>query len=205
MTINLEQAGKRFGRDWVFRKLNYRFEPGNSYAILGPNGSGKSTLLQVMAGKLSLTEGTVQFSNAKGAIEIENVFRHIALCAPYMQLPEEFTLSELLTFHFKFKQPLNGFSVQQLIELLELEPHRDKQIRYFSSGMKQRVKLCIAVMSDVSALLLDEPATNLDEAGVRWYRQLLENHLGARLLVVSSNRADEYAMCRDKLNISDFR
>lgn len=205
MTITLESAGKRYNRDWVFRKLSYRFESGNSYALLGPNGSGKSTLLQVIACSQSPTEGSISFSESNAAIQTEDVFQHISLCAPYMQLIEEFTLTEQLQFHFSFKKPVRQLSVKQIITLLGMEKHAEKQVRYFSSGMKQRVKLCLALLSDVPVILLDEPATNLDASGVEWYRNMLQTYLSQRLLIVSSNRTEEYDMCAFRLELEKFK
>ncbi|MDZ4844060.1 MAG: ABC transporter ATP-binding protein [Chitinophagales bacterium] len=205
MTITLDSAGKRYNRDWVFRKLTYRFASGNAYALLGPNGSGKSTLLQIIACSQSPSEGSVQFSNDNTTIATEDVFRHITLCAPYMQLIEEFTLAEQLQFHFSFKKAVQQLSVQQIIALLGMEQHAQKEIRYYSSGMKQRVKLCLALLTDASVLLLDEPATNLDEAGILWYRQLVRDYLNERLLIISSNRMEEYEMCGERILLSEYK
>lgn len=205
MTITLEQVGKRYGRDWIFRKLSCRFEPGHTYAILGPNGSGKSTLIQLIACNQTPTEGSVTFSNGTAKIETEDVFQSLSLCAPYMQLIEEFTLEEQLRFHFNFKTALDGMKAESMIELMGLGKHARKQIRYFSSGMKQRVKLCLAMLTDVPVVLLDEPATNLDESGMQWYKQLLENYTKNRILIVSSNRNEEYEMCGARIFLTDYK
>ena len=211
-TITLENTGKRYGRDWIFRKINYQFSQGKSYALLGPNGSGKSTLLQLIAGNQSPTEGAVKFYRNNQIIETEDVFRHISICAPYMQLIEEFTLMEQLRFHFSFKTGMSGIErmsgktgIERICGILGLERHADKQIRHFSSGMKQRVKLCLAVLSEVPVVLLDEPATNLDEAGVKWYKDLLKNYLNDRLLIISSNRLEEYEMCGERILVEEYK
>lgn len=204
MTITLDTVSKRFGRDRIFRNLSYLFESGKSYAILGPNGSGKSTLLQIIACSQSPTEGTVQFLYNDAPVATDDVFRFISLCAPYMQLPEEFTLAEQLHFHFSFKKPLQQLSTEQLIGILGMEKQAHKEIRHFSSGMKQRLKLCLSILTDAPVLLLDEPATNLDEAGIQWYKQLLHNYLNNRLLIISSNRAEEYEMCGMKIRMNDY-
>lgn len=205
MTITVDSIGKRYNRDWIFRKLSARFESGKSYALLGPNGSGKSTLLQVIAGNLSPTEGTISYTNEATPIETENVFQQISICAPYMQVIEEFSLAEQLRFHFSFKRAVNNLSVLQLISLLGMEQHAHKEIRHFSSGMKQRVKLCLALLTNAPVILLDEPATNLDEAGITWYRQLMKDYVKERLLIISSNRMDEYEMCGERIELSTYK
>lgn len=203
--ISLNAVSKRFDRDWIFREINYHFTSGNTYAILGPNGSGKSTLIQILTGNYSPTKGEVEYRLEGKKIEVEFIFQYVALCAPYLQLIEEFTLAELVEFHFKFKKMLNGFSVRQLFEHLELDEKSEKQVKNFSSGMKQRVKLGLALFSDVPVLFLDEPATNLDISGIKWYKQLLKETLKDRLLVISSNREDEYDICEEQLNILDYK
>ena len=110
MTISLSDAGKRFNRDWIFRHFNYRFEAGQSYAITGPNGSGKSTLLQALSGGMMLNEGAIQYSINTIPCSIEIIYRHVSLCAPYLEVVEEMTLKEFLNFHARFKPFLKGIT-----------------------------------------------------------------------------------------------
>jgi len=205
ITITLENIGKRFSHEWIFRRVNLQFSSGKSYAVLGPNGSGKSTLLQLIANNQSPTEGKLTFSNGENIVSSDDVFSQISLCAPYMQLIEEFTLREQFHFHFSFKKALEGFDEDAIQEMLGLRQHLNKQIRYFSSGMKQRVKLCLSILSDVPVVLLDEPATNLDENGIEWYKALLKNHINGRLLIISSNRKEEYALCEEQILLTDYK
>lgn len=195
--ISLQNLGKRFNREWIFRHLNYEFSPGKSYAITGPNGSGKSTLLQVISGATTLSEGKVLYQN----INDENIFKHISIAAPYLELIEEMTLTEFLIFHSALKKLLPTFTIERIISVIELDKAADKQIRYFSSGMKQRVKLAQAIFSDVPVVLLDEPTTNLDEDGIVLYKSLINNYSKERLLVVSSNDKQEYDFCDEVIDM----
>lgn len=205
MKIVLENIGRRFNRDWIFRQIDYTFEQGQSYAILGPNGSGKSTLLQVLSGALSPSEGKIQYEKQGLSLDIDQVFEQIALAAPYLDLIEDFTLREMIDFHFKFKKPLPGMDREQVIEILGLGHSADKAIRYFSSGMKQRTKLALAVLSDTPILLLDEPTANFDTQGQQWYLQLIEKYTSGRLLIVCSNQETEYAFCSHQLRLADYK
>src|SRR5690606_12883703 len=146
--ISLENIGRRFNRDWIFKKVDYRFVQGESYAILGPNGSGKSTFLQVVAGNLSPSAGTLSYTVQDRPLEIDQVFKNLSLSAPYLELIEEFTLEELFQFHFRFKQPISGMSIPEMMDLLGFPTAKDKEIRHFSSGMKQRTKLVLSCCSD---------------------------------------------------------
>lgn len=204
MKISLTDAGKRFNRDWIFRHLNYTFEEGKSYAIIGPNGSGKSTLLQVLSGAMQVNEGICQWSIVNGQWSQE-AYKHISICAPYLEVIEEMTLKEFLHFHHGFKPFLQGLSIEKIISLLSLEKAVSKQIRYYSSGMKQRVRLAQAIFSDVPVVLLDEPCTNFDAAGIALYHQLINDYCKNRLVIVSSNDEVEYGFCEEKINISDYK
>lgn len=205
MTISLSDAGKRFNRDWIFRHFNYIFEAGNSYAIIGPNGSGKSTLLQVLGGGMMMNEGNIQYSTNNIQCSIENIYQHVSICAPYLEVIEEMTLIEFLEFHKGFKPFLKGITADSIIATLGLEKAINKQIRYYSSGMKQRVKLAQCVFSDTAIVLLDEPCTNLDTEGVNLYNQLIAEYCKKRMVVVSSNDHHEYEFCREKINIMNFK
>jgi ABC-type multidrug transport system ATPase subunit len=203
--ITLENIGRRFNRDWIFRGIDHSFENGKVYAILGPNGSGKSTLLHVLNGSLSPSAGKIGFFNEDKPVEIEEAYRHLSLAAPYLELIEDFTLSEMIDFHFKFKSYVSGVNKNGLIELLGMSDSKNKLIKYFSSGMKQRLKLGLAFCSDTPMLMLDEPTSNLDMQGVDWYLNLVQKFAQNRLTIICSNQEHEYSFCDERLNITDYK
>ncbi|MDF3077167.1 MAG: transporter ATP-binding protein [Sphingobacteriaceae bacterium] len=205
MEIILENIGRRFNREWIFRDVNYTFETGESYAVLGPNGSGKSTLLQVISGSLTPSAGSISYQQNGKTLDIEAAFNHISIAAPYLELIEEFTLQEQLEFHFKFKSYRDGLDAKQALELSGLGKSANKLIKHFSSGMKQRLKLTLAFCSNSPILLLDEPASNLDTTGISWYRQLVEQFSADRLLIICSNQENEYSFCKNFINITDYK
>lgn len=205
MKVSLTDAGKRFNRDWIFRHFTYTFEEGQSYAIIGPNGSGKSTLLQVISGSMQVSEGNIQYSINDFQCANEEIFNKVSICAPYLEVVEEMTLKEFLFFHQGFKPFLPEITIEKIISLLGLEKAVNKQIRYYSSGMKQRVRLAQAIFSDVPVVLLDEPCTNFDSAGIELYNQLIKDYCKNRLVIVSSNDETEYGFCNMRINISDYK
>ncbi len=205
MNIELTDAGKRFRFDWIFKGLNYSFHSGQRYALLGPNGSGKSTLMKVLSGHLSLSKGKILFRENEKTLDPDRVYRQVSFAAPYIELIEEFTLEETLDFHFRLRPFLPGFNAGRLFDVLELPRARHKQLRFFSSGMKQRVKLALAICTDTPVLLLDEPTTNLDVNAVAWFKRLVEAHAGERLLVIASNDPGDLELCREHLNILDYK
>jgi ABC-type multidrug transport system ATPase subunit len=205
MTISLSDAGKRFNRDWIFRHFNYQFESGQAYAITGPNGSGKSTLLQALSGGMMLTEGDGQWTIGNKQLTNDHIFTHVSICAPYLEVIEEMELKEFLDFHHGFKPFLTGITIHSIIEAIGLEKAVTKQIRNYSSGMKQRVKLAQCIFSDTGIVLLDEPCTNLDSEGIELYHRLIREYCQNRLVVVSSNDEIEYKFCEKKISITDYK
>ena len=205
MKISLSEAGKRFNRDWIFRKFNYSFQSGTAYAITGANGSGKSTLLQAIGGAMSLSAGTIEYQVNETNLEPDLAFTHVSMAAPYMELIEEMTAYEFLEFHQTFKPFLPGLDVSAILKEVQLSTAKDKQIRYYSSGMKQRVKLAQAIFSNSSCILLDEPCTNLDVEGINLYKQLIASYTRDRLVIVSSNDLQEYGFCTDTIRIENYK
>jgi len=224
MKITLIDAGKRFNRDWIFRHLSYEFLPRQHYAITGPNGSGKSTLLQVIAGAIGISEGSIRYEQASASstpvpapmaaslastpspeIPPDQAYRYLSLSAPYLDLIEEMTATEFLRFHHSFKPFLPSFPLPGILSAVGLETAANKQIRFFSSGMKQRIKLAQALFSDTPVVLLDEPTTNLDAEGIALYQRLIREYSGGRLVIVSSNDVQEYDFCEKVINIREYK
>lgn len=205
MQVVVQNAGKRFNRDWIFRRLSFTFTSGQAYAITGPNGSGKSTFLQAVTGAVNITEGTIEYVENNTAVPSEGMHRYMAIAAPYLELIEEMTAKEFLAFHQTFKPFIEALSIDDILKQVELADAADKQIRYYSSGMKQRVKLAQAIFSNVPVVLLDEPCTNLDASGYSLYHKLIEQHCTQRLVLVSSNDINEYDFCTTRLSILDYK
>lgn len=202
MEIRLTNTGKRFNREWIFRKFNHTFLRQKTYAITGPNGSGKSTLLQVISGALMQTEGTVEYLEASGGAITQPV-QELSIAAPYLELIEEMTATELLNFHSVFKKFIK--TIPAILQEVGLEKAAGKQVRYFSSGMKQRLKLGQAFFSAVPVLLLDEPTTNLDEDGIALYHRLIGEYAKEKTIIISSNDKQEYNFCSEVIDIGAYK
>jgi ABC-type multidrug transport system ATPase subunit len=203
MQITLTNTGKRYNREWVFRHFDFKFSAGNKYAITGPNGSGKSTLLQVIAGSLTHNEGTVIMKAGNKQVIDENCHQYLSIAAPYLELVEEMTAKEFLSFHGLFKQLV--IPKEEILQVIDLAREANKQIRYYSSGMKQRLKLAQAFFCNTPVLLLDEPTTNLDAGGIRLYHELINNYTTNKLVIISSNELQEYDFCGEVIEISNYK
>lgn len=205
MEVQLNKVGKRFKYDWIFKNISLELKAPLRYAVQGPNGSGKSTLLKILSGHLTPSKGTIQFLLDGKKIDPNLVYKQVAFAGPYIDLIETFTLKEIIEFHQQFKKLLPGFDTKGLIDRMNLKKAQDKQLKFYSSGMKQRVKLALSICSQSKLLLLDEPTTNLDTEGIQWYRELIEDFGKDRLLIIASNAAVDFDFCEERISILDFK
>jgi ABC-type multidrug transport system ATPase subunit len=204
-SIVLNQVSKRFKRDWIFKNVDYSFSSGSKTAILGQNGSGKSTLLKIISGYVGITKGSITWTADGKSLETSDWHKHFTYCAPYLELLEEFTLQECLDFHFQLKAIRPDVNLDEVLTSSGLINHLKKQTALFSSGMKQRAKLIMALCSNVNVYLLDEPCSNLDEAGISWYRNLIEQLPKDRTIIVASNNPIEYDFCTTAIRVSEYK
>ena len=204
MKITLSDAGKRFNREWIFRHFDFSFFSSNAYAITGPNGSGKSTLLQFIAGALMPSEGKIAYYMQNDQ-PVSEYYSLISIAAPYLETIEEMTAIEFFRFHQDFKPLIPGLSITQILNRVGLQEAAGKQIRYYSSGMKQRIKLAQAFFSDTPVVLLDEPTTNLDAPGIALYHELIRDYSPDRLVIVSSNDPLEYSFCKTIIDMKSLK
>jgi len=207
MKIYLDNISKKFNREWVFRNLSFEFSTQYCYCILGNNGSGKSTLLQVIAGNILPTDGLIKYEYKGNDISSDDIYKYLSFCAPYLELIEDYTIVEMIKFHGQFKKYLNGFTNKNIIDLTEFdEVICNRKIKDYSTGMKQLVKLLLAVMSDVPFIVLDEPCTNMDNKNILWFHQLIKTYLNNRLLLISSNnKEEELALCNKHILIENYK
>ncbi|NUM50562.1 MAG: ATP-binding cassette domain-containing protein [Flavobacteriales bacterium] len=206
MKVALDNIGKRFNQEWIFRGVSLNFTTPNSYVITGTNGSGKSTLLQAISSASHLSEGKIIYSIANKELSIEEIYKYVSIAAPYMELIEEYRLEELVYFHSHFKPYIKNITPNEVIEIMQLEKVKKKYIKQYSSGMKQRIKLALAILSDTPLLLLDEPCSNLDKQAIEWYKNMIAQYGNNRIVIVCSNLIkDEYYFCNHSIELSTYK
>ncbi len=203
MNLSLVDIGKRFKFHWIFRHINIQIASGQVLAVKGPNGSGKSTLLKILSGFLSPSQGQVIYNN--DGTMIKDFFHQVTYAAPYVDLVNQMTLREHLHFHTKFKAFKNGLGPKEVIDILDLTSSSDKALRDFSSGMQQRVKLGLAILSEAEVCILDEPSTNLDTDAFDWYSDLLLEYKLDTAVVIASNEPRDFIQEDIILDIREFK
>jgi ABC-type multidrug transport system ATPase subunit len=191
MTIEVQGLGHSFNQNELFNNLTFTIPSKSSCAIVGANGSGKSTLMQILAGRITPQKGNVTFitSNNK-VIPAEDVYSHIAWTAPMIELYAVLTVHEAVRLHARFK-PL-VLPIDDILDLIQLTPHQRKPLKNLSSGMMQRLKVGLALFSQSSLLLLDEPTGFMDEANTERFLSLIQEYQGERTYILASNIAQEW-------------
>jgi len=195
IAIKANNLGKRYGYQWIINDLNFIFDNSLVSGITGSNGSGKSTLIQLLSGYLTPSEGKVQYIIDDIEIATSQFYRHLSLVAPYTNLIQEFSLREMFEFHFRFKNKIEDFSYEEFLDLIHFKDQEDKFLGLFSSGMKQKVQLGLALLSDAPFVLLDEPTSFLDMEAKSWFEHTVAKYKKERVIIIASNDEFDLALC----------
>ena len=197
LRISCSDIAKKYVKEVLFKDFNYTFEQNGKYAILGSNSSGKSTLLKIIGKAISPNKGEIVYSLSQGTESL------VSFCSPEMHLLDDFTVREMFELHFNFKKA--KLTKEEQWEISGLKSFLDKKYIELSSGLKNKVKLTLALFSDTPALLLDEPCTNFDEVNLKWYNEMIDNYCSSQLIIVASNQEIEYHFCKNHINLRQFK
>jgi len=203
--IKTQNLGKKYGSNRLFKNLELSFDQPGNYAITGFNGSGKSTLLLCLAGFISPSEGKIWWAKKDRKNMITDPQTYLSFASPALNLFEDLTLNEHLAFHQKLVKTFDLVSAKNDLTLFNLSKAGNKQISTFSSGMKQRLKLALALNNDVPVLFLDEPCSNLDEHGISIYKDILLKRHANKLVIIATNQAGiEFPLDGQVLNLEEL-
>lgn len=199
LLIHAENVSVSFGNVSVFKNISFRLETGCSMAIAGPNGSGKSTLLQITAGIQRACSGSVTRKVNDTDITAENFSAHTGYTGPLVNPYNMLTAAENLAFAVKDSAARERIS--RLLDYFDLYKERDKIVKHFSSGMRQRLKLILAFINDPIIIMLDEPGSNLDSTGKDKLYAKIEELKAGRIIIIASNEQDEINLCGEKVEL----
>ena len=192
MYLKLENVSKEFAGKRIFRDINFELKPGQSAAIVGPNGSGKTTLVRIICGLIRPSAGKVVYSVDGQVVDMLNVYKHIGLVGPYLELYEELTALENLLFFAKIKRVVDAREkIQALMAQMNLAGREKDEVKTYSSGMRQRLKYAFALLGDPRILILDEPTSNLDRDGIDRVYQIMEKQKKENILLVATNDEED--------------
>ncbi len=203
LIITLSGVGKKYRR-WVFKHIDFQFSSSSSYGIAGRNGTGKSTLMRIISGFLTPSRGTVTYQDGASSIALENFGTRVSFVAPYISIIEELTVEEQIKFHFRF-QEVRSQTNTSILEMVKLNEHGRTLVSDLSSGMMQRLKLGLALVSDTPVLLLDEPTSYLDRENREWFHTMINQHRDNRLVIIASNDAEDLELCEEIIDVESFQ
>jgi len=202
ITLNVIQLAKSFGANTVFSDVAFEHQA-DTLGIAGSNGSGKSTFLKCLGGLLRPSNGTIEWKENGNTLSKEEFKTLLGYAAPYINLYDELSCRENLEFLSKVRHdPESNAQITNWISNVELTHVADQPFGTLSTGQQQRLRLASALFHDPQILLLDEPGSNLDEAG----RALISDiaHIfraSDKLLIIASNNPDELALCEHVFSI----
>ena len=197
LSITCTDIAKRYIKEILFKDFNYTFDGNKKYVLLGENSSGKSTLVKILGGAIAPTKGKVSYSEPTNNNEL------FSFCSPEMHLLDDFTVKELFQLHFQFKT--KKITLEEQWKRSELYPFLDKKFVELSSGLKNKVKLSLALYTAAPALLLDEPCTNFDANNATWYTETIQELCQDQLIIVASNQGIEHAYCTEKIYLHNYK
>lgn len=200
ISLRAEEIGKKYQKQWLFRKLSFEIAAGEAVAIVGRNGAGKSTLLKILAGHTTPTDGRI---STAPVYDSDDFYRALSWNAPAVELYGAFTVAEAFAFHFRLKECVFADSADAL-RAVELYAHRDKPLKALSSGMLQKAKFALALFSQAELLLFDEPTAFMDAVNAELCLRLLDEYRSGRTLLLASNLPREYKTADRTLDIDAY-
>lgn len=198
--VRMEAISRSFGGRAALKTVSATASPGRLLVIAGPNGSGKSTLLKITAGLIRPTTGKVAYDDGTGVFSPAAFSSRIGFLSPELMLYEELSPLENLAFFGKLrgvKDPEK--SAEALLRYVGLLDRADDPLSSFSSGMRQRVKYCFALIGEPDVLLLDEPTANLDEPGKQMVYSLISELKTSKTIIVATNEREEVLLGDEKV------
>jgi heme exporter protein A len=197
-TIHFSAQGisKEFNRKLIVENISFELDKGDSLALVGRNGAGKSTLAKILCGLLSPSRGTVALAVDGHAVAYPgHIYPHVGFVAPYINLYDEFSGIENLNLCARIRNHAvhPGERIEELLKRFSLFEKRNDELRTYSSGMKQRLKYCAALLHEPPLLVLDEPCANLDEEGIAVVRDVMRHQKDAGILIIATNDKDDLA------------
>jgi ABC-2 type transport system ATP-binding protein len=204
MDLSIQKLSKAYNQRTVLKDLTFSIQSGSRFAITGPNGSGKSTLLKILSGGLLPTSGHIDYTFLGQPLYEDTLYRYIHFVAPYNTVIEELNLPELFQLHRRLGLLREFGSYNDWKAKLEYPFDPERQIKTFSSGMKQRIKLGLALLDDRPLILLDEPGSNLDAQGKSWFYGMLDQLSASQTLIIASNEPVEIAYCTSTISVGDI-
>jgi ABC-type multidrug transport system ATPase subunit len=197
LRVYLYDIAKRYEQQFILKSLDRKYEAGEIYGLAGPNGAGKSTLMKIISGYLNYSSGKLEYWNGEQLVQRNEVYTEVSYVAPYMAVTDEFSLEEMFVFQQRFKAFRQRMLFSEFLDTIELKNQGSKPIKYYSSGMQQKIKLGLSILADSSLLLIDEPTSYLDSTAKAWFLEILGKNKSDRTVIIASNDVEDFFYCTE--------
>ena len=205
--LALEGIAKSFGGRAAVLGMDLRVRPGELYALLGPNGAGKTTTLRMIAGLMKPDAGSIRIFGIDALADPMAAKRITAWLPDEPMLYDKLTPLEYLEFVaglWGVPPDLAQSRAVELLDVLELGPHRSRRCEGFSRGMKQKLALAGALIHEPKLIMLDEPLTGIDAGAARQVKDLLNTRVKAGATIILTTHILEVAeRMADRIGIVD--
>jgi heme exporter protein A len=193
LKLIIDELAKSYPGRPVFSNISGEVDKCHRLVITGPNGSGKSTLIRIICGFIRPTKGTVTLHLDDKKLRHIDIRPHVGLVSPDLVLYDELTAIENLSFFagvagYRFEK----IELSQRLSAVGLDGRGDDLVGSYSSGMKQRLKYCLALLRNPALLLLDEPTANLDDKGKEIVDGIIKAHEGITVIATNEKTDLEY-------------
>lgn len=195
--IRMENVSKQYQTRRVIHQVNIEVKAGELFGLVGKNGAGKSTIIHLLAGIIYPTLGDIYIQEEAPALS-NYFFRQVGIVTENQTYFDEMTALEHMLFFNKMKgQKQKRQQLRETLRLVELDPSSRKMVNQFSQGMKKRLGIALALLSQPQILLLDEPTTFLDPSATWMIHSLFQDLVkqGAALFLTSSNQEECESIC----------
>jgi len=200
--IELHDLSKRFGDLVAVDDLSFEVDSGQVVGFLGPNGAGKTTTLRMLLGLATPTQGSATI-NGRPYQELDQPLHVVGAVLDASDANPGRSARNHLRIQAMLGE-VNHSRIDEVLDLVDLTAAADRRVGEFSLGMRQRLGLATALLTEPEILILDEPANGLDPEGVHWLRQLLRDLAAeGRTVLVSSHVLAEVAHTVDSVVILD--
>ncbi|MCL2163840.1 MAG: ABC transporter ATP-binding protein [Oscillospiraceae bacterium] len=202
MILELENLTKLYKNGRGAEDISFALDSGEVLGLLGPNGSGKTTTMKAITGLVHLTRGGVRICGEDATERHELVMQHTGCLIEAPALYDHMTAYQNLKLAVRFYKTIDRTRIDEVLRMVDMEKYKSDKVSSFSLGMRQRLGLALALLSNPKLLILDEPANGLDIEGMIYVREVVKMAAanGAAVLI-SSHLAHEIEQCATKAAI----
>ena len=190
MEIKLISYNKKIKEDYVLKDINYTFKQGNIYGLIGKNGSGKTMLLKAMSGFLKPSNGKVIVNDQELYLK-EEFPKDMGVMIGNCEYIKDMTGKDNLKYLASLLKKIDDDRINEVIDIVNLTDEKDKLVKKYSLGMKQKLGIAQAIMEYPKILLLDEPFNGIDNKSVSKIKKYLYSIKKDTIIIIATHYKED--------------